>query len=147
MKVLDKAVYQRRIWTYKKRKERLSARLNSMMGKIRLWQAALDKINSKEDFLKKLVKEINEYFNVDIRSRSQKQDIILARSVYYKIAIEKGIKGTFASTFINRTKSYGSKDRMKFTRTLEKKQSNRDAFYNFKKYFETNGNDYTKKQP
>ena len=136
---MTKAQYQRRIWTYKKRRERLSARLNSMLDKIRVWQIALDKISNKEDFLKGLVKEVNEYFNVDIRSRNQKQDTILARSVYYKIAIEKGIKGTAASKFIDRTKSYGSKDRMKFTRTLEKKQSNRDAFYNFKKYFEHSG--------
>lgn len=136
MKQVEKSNYKKWIWEYKRRRKILRDNIDRIDHKIWVWQKAVEKIEGKESFLKKMVKEVNEYFLVDITSKVSKQNVILARSVYYKMAIENGIHGTHASKHIGRTKSYGSKDRMKFTRTLKKNKSNREAFHNFKKYFE-----------
>lgn len=133
---VEKSNYKKWIWEYKKRRKILRDNIDRIDHKIWVWQKAIEKLEGKEDFLKKLVSDINEYFSVDITSRVSKQNVIVARSVYYKIAIEKGVYGTHASKHIKRTKSFGSKDRRNFTRTLEKNISNREAFHNFKHYFE-----------
>ena len=136
MRQVEKSNSKKWIWEYKRRRKILRDNIDRIDHKIWVWQKAVEKIEGTEDFLKGLVNEVNEYFSVDITSRVSKQNVIVARSVYYKIAIESGIYGTVASKHIKRTKSYGCKDRMNFTRTLKKNKSNREAFHNFKQYFE-----------
>ena len=138
MRQIEKSNYKKWIWEYKRRRKRLRENIDRIDHKIWVWQEAVKKLEGKEDFLKKLVSVVNEYFAVDITSRCSKQNVIIARSVYYKTAIESGVKGTVASNYIGRTKSYGSKDRMKFTRTLEKNEVNRKAFHNFKNFYKNN---------
>jgi predicted nucleic acid-binding Zn-ribbon protein len=141
MKVVDKAVYQRRIWTYKKRRKIFKNRISELTKKISQWNNEVRRIERTQDKLKKISKSVNDYFNVDISSKKMDDKHKLARAVYYKISIESKIQGKLVSEYIGRFKKTAGAGRLSFTRSFKTIPKNREAYFNFKKYFDTNSND------
>lgn len=133
---MTKADYQRRIWTYRERRERLKAKSRNLTKKISQWQNQIRRIDYKKDELKKLVKEVNKYFQVDISKKSFLPEYNLARNIYYKIAIESKIQGKVVSEFIGRSKKIAGECRLSFTRSFGKFPKRKKAYHSFKKYFE-----------
>lgn len=134
---MTKAILQRRIWTYRKRRKDLRDKVKNLTKKISLWEARSKRIEKVSEKLSKIVKAVNLYFQVDIRKKCTKPEYNLARNIYYKIAIESKIEGKSASEFIKRRKKRASDGRLYLTRGFKNNSENKDAYHRFKKYFET----------
>lgn len=127
--------YQRKIWTYKKRRDALKRRANSLTKKISQWQNEIGRIDKRKNNLNKIVRQVNKYFDVDISKKCIKPEYNLARNIYYKIAIESKIQGKLVASFIGRSKKIAGEGRLSLTRSFNKHPKNKEAYHNFKKYF------------
>lgn len=135
---MTKADYQRKVWTYKKRREAAKKKIRRMTVKIMIWQNEIRRIETKDEVLNRILKDVNRYFQVDIVEKSMKPEFNLARNIYYKIAIESKIQGTVVSEFIGRRKKQAAECRLNFSRSFKHNKKNIISYHNFKKYFETN---------
>lgn len=140
--MIDKAVYQRRIWTYKKRRRGLRARCIKMTQKITMWESLLRKVERKDkkrkEILDNLVNNVNEYFNLDIKNRSHTKRYTLARNIYYTIGINLKFWGASLSRHIGRSKEKAIIGRRNLLSSLKQKPENKEAYLNFKNFFEKN---------
>lgn len=132
----SKVDYQKWIWTYRRRREGLKIKTRNLTKKIGQWQNEIRRIDYKRDELNKVYKSVNNYFSLDIADKCVKPEYNLARNIYYKVAIESKIQGKLVSEFIGRTKKTACECRLTFTRGWVKNPKNRQAYYNFKRYFE-----------
>lgn len=131
---MTKADYQRRIWTYRKRRLNLSK-------KIRKWEACLrnrrDNDKKRKAVLSVLVKSINEYFEVDIKKRVYDKRHRLARNIYFKVGLDLKYWGTNLSRFIGRNKQMAARGRRTLLSSFKEDEKTKLAYHNFKKYFES----------
>ena len=135
--------YYTMIYTYKQRREEAKRNYEAQRNiyrnctkKIGQWQNEIKRIDSRKRKIKEIIKSINEYFDVDISSRKMDKDHALARNVYYKLAVESRLQGKLVSNSIGRSNWCASINRLKFQKTFKTRPENREAFHNFKKYFE-----------
>ena len=133
---LKKASYQRRIWTYRKRRESCKERQRLLTKKISQWENEVRRIESKQERLEKIVKAVNKYFDVDIMLRTNKGDYALARNIYYKLAIESKLQGKIVGEFIGRSKKIAGECRLNFQRSFKIIHKHKEAYHKFKKYYE-----------
>lgn len=136
MGYMNKAEYQRRIWTYKKRREGLKIKVRLMTKKISQWENEIRRIDNKKNNLNKIYKSVNKYFDLNITDQCVKPEYNLARNIYYKIAIESKIQGKLVSEFIGRYKKIAGQCRLNFTRSFEKYPERKKSYHRFKKYFD-----------
>ena len=131
------------IYTYEKRREEAKKNYEAQRNiyrnctkKIGQWRNEIKRIDFRKRKIKGIIKSINEYFDVDISSRKMDKDHTLARNVYYKLAVESRLQGKLVSNSIGRSNWCASINRLKFQKTFKTRPENREAFHNFKKYFE-----------
>ena len=136
--------YYTMIYVYKKRREEAKKKYEIQRNiyrnctkKIGQWQNEIKRIDTRKRKIKGIIKSINEYFDVDISSRKMDKAHTLARNVYYKLAVESRLQGKLVSNSIGRSNWCASVCRLKFQKTFPTKPENREAFHNFKKYYES----------
>jgi hypothetical protein len=132
--------YKRRIWIYKNRRKqayitsrRLTTRISQMQSCLRSREAREKKANDK---INSLIKSVNDFFGVDIRSNKVDLSHKLARNIYYKIGIEKQLREVLLCKSVNRNAKAASYGRSVLTKSFKTNPENKKAFHNFKNYFE-----------
>lgn len=131
---MTKHQYQKNIWQYRKRRDYLSKQ-------IALWQRQLRIMEVRESGCENLIKAIDDFFDVNIRSKKQCVLHRLARKVYYKYGMENGFDGTFLSRAIGlRCTHTSANGRLKFTRSFESNPDNKQQYHNFKNHYEDGTN-------
>jgi hypothetical protein len=143
--------YYKMIWAYKKRRLAMRVKygyttpkykqaVKRINKKLMSWRQEIKRIDKRNLAIEALIKSVNQYFDVDIRVKSKKREILLARYVYYKFGLEEKIyrsKGTHLSKALNRKMPReASMRRLTFTRTFKTTPSNQQAYHNFKSYME-----------
>lgn len=143
--------YYSMIWTYQQRRNvaqlEYSDALREMRRltvKINRWQKAINRIDERNRKISVLVKKVNLYFGVNIKSKSMDLGHIFARSIFFKIGMENKIQGKFLAEFIGRNKRTAFRNRIALTRSFEKNTENLKSFHNFKQYLQ---NEETISQP
>jgi len=118
------------IWIYRKRRANLTKKISQ-------WQNQIKRIDVRNSKQYALQKAINDYFQVDIKTRIMDTKHKLARNCYYKYGMENGFEGVFLSKAIGRKRpSTASENRLKFTRSFKTNPQNKQAYHNFKNYIE-----------
>lgn len=139
---MTKADYQRKIWTYRKRRDVFRNRCHKLSVKIRRWEACLRERESVEKKRKivicNLVKKTNEYFQVDIKTRVTSKGHTLARNIFYKIGLESNISGIYLSKFIGRSQKKALLGRKELLTSFKHNKKNKEAYHNFKNFLENN---------
>lgn len=128
------SMYRKRREDYKKKKyspekiKKISVKISNWLGQIR-------RIEAREYYIQNLIESINEFFDVDIKSRCKDANHNLAQSVFYKYGMENGFTGARLVRSLGRKKtSRASIVRLRFTRSFKTNKKNRDAYHNFKNY-------------
>lgn len=136
--------YYTMIYTYEKRREDAKKNCEAQRNiyrnctkKIGQWQKEIKRIDERNKKIRKIIKSVNEYFDVDIASRRMDKQHVLARHIYYKLAVESRLQGKLVSNSIGRSNWCASICRLKFQKTFQTNPENREAFHNFKRYFES----------
>lgn len=137
--------YKMKIWEYKKRRKEYrksykgeipiykTKRYILLTRRISQWTKEIKRLEIRKRKINKLVKKVNTYFQVDIKSKSTKKEVVLARMIYFKIGLESGICGTHLARHIGRKSSdIASYNRRKLTKSFIDNPENKSAFYNFK---------------
>jgi len=137
--------YVTMIWIYEKRRKELrestSKRLKQMREKISVYNKRIRDIDKRNEVIAAIIKLTNDFFNVDIGSKSQSASVVLARYSYYKAGLEMNIPnvdGTHLSEAIGREKKEAFRRRIYFTRSFKTKPENKKAYHDFKKYLDKN---------
>lgn len=133
---MTKADYQRKIWTYRKRRDGIKERCRNLTKKINQWENEIRRIDYKRKELTAIRNLVNKYFDLNIANKTTSPEYNLARNIYYKIAIESKIQGKIVSEFIGRKKKTAGECRLNFTRNFNKNKISKEAYHNFKKYFD-----------
>lgn len=109
--------------------------------KIATWQRAIRRIDERNSLIHELLKSINEFFSVDIKTSKTNHQHRLARHIYYKYGMEQmKIYGTFLSEYIGRKGRWtASRCRQRLTRRFKNNPDQKKAYHDFndymKKYF------------
>lgn len=133
--------YASRIFTYKKRRaafiKKSRKRLRNYTAKLKVWTREFRRAKAKEAQASKLMRDTNEYFQVDIRTKSNKRAIVLARYCFFKYGIDKKINGSLLVLTIGYNyppKAY--RDRKRFTQSFKKNTQNKNTYHQFKDYMQ-----------
>lgn len=109
--------------------------------RISQWTKEIKRIENRKRKIQKIVSAINEYFLVDIKSRSTNKDVVLARMIYFKYGLENRICGTHLLRHIGRRHPDVARyNRTKLNRSFVDNPENKDAYLRFKRNFEININ-------
>lgn len=124
--------YVSMIWQYRKRRDALNQ-------KIQTWVRELKRIDAKNEKALFLIREVNQYFNVEIQVRCNKPQYVLARNCYYKYGMEEmDLRGlVLAKTLGNTYRKRASESRLRFTRSFRVNLKNKEAYHSFKRYIES----------
>jgi len=137
---MDKATYKRRIWTYRQRRKVFRNHVKNLSKKIRQWEACLRNREIEEKKRKiiigKLIKRVNEYFDIDIKEKKQNKKYVLARNIYFKIGLERKLKGTHLAKEIGKSSKAAAKGRLKLLISFKHDNKIKQTYHSFKKYFE-----------
>jgi len=132
--------YVTMVWIYKKRRE--EARSKKVLGatkyltrKINQWIKVIRRIDKRNETLGDIAKQVDAFFGVSIKSKCMNVSHKLARKVYYKYSIEKGIQGAKVSRAIGRVDPFSAiKSRRLFTKSFIVSDYNKDQYHNFLNY-------------
>lgn len=141
--------YQSLIWEYKRRrnlyKENYKGELPiykteryiQLTMKISQWRKEIKRLDKRKRKIAYLLNSVNKYFSVRIQDRVRNEAHDLARKIYFKVGLESKICGTHLSRFIGR-KHYdvAALNRRSLIKSFAVKPGNKQAYHNFKKYFE-----------
>ena len=136
IRMATKSDYLKWIWQYKRRRQSYKKHVRELSKQIDLWKGHVRRIERTNSKLKSIKTAVDEYFETDISSKKMDKKNKLARSIYYKIAIESGIEGKRVSEYIGRNKKAAGHGRLSFTRSFGSSPENKIAFHNFKNFFE-----------
>lgn len=139
---MTKSEYQRRIYTYKKRRDVFRIRCHKLSRKIREWQSCLRERERLEKnrkiLLSKFVQKVNEYFQADIKKKGRNKKNTLARNIYYKVGLESKIHGVVLSKFIGRSSKMALRGRKDLLTSFKHNKENKEAYHNFKDFLKNN---------
>lgn len=139
--------YITKIWMYKQR--RAYYKLNytgdepysntygykKLSMKISQWTKEIKRLDKRNEKIKRLLKSVNNYFDVDIKIKSAQKEVILAKKIYFKIGIESGICGTHLSRYLGKTYiNEATYNRRTLTESFKTNPENKKAFHDFKNY-------------
>lgn len=146
----DRGTYLTKIFEYRKRREEYRKNYKGDVAiykteryilytkRISQWTKEIKRIETRKRKILKIINAVNKYFWVDIRTRSTKKDVVLARKIYFKIGLEMRICGTHLTRAIGRThKDVATYNRNSLIKSFKTNPENREVFHNFKKYFES----------
>lgn len=134
----EKRDYQKWVWQYKRRREAYKNQIRKVTKKISQWNNEIKRIEATTERISRIENAVNYFFSVEISSKKMDKDHKLARSIYYKIAIESKIQGNKVAEHIGRSKKMATDGRLSFTRTFNSEPKNKEQYHRFKKYFEEN---------
>lgn len=134
--------YKKNLWTYeKRRKEHQDAlqRLNKKICQTR-WRIKLKEAGEIKSMrtIENLVRLVNYYFSVDIKSKSWDKTHTLARFIYYKIALESRLKSAQVCRVLNKNSKAASYGRKMLNKSFKTNPENKEAYYNFKNFYKNN---------
>lgn len=139
----DRAYYQRSIWKYEKRREQIRKRyggyrkkgyaqaVKKIRRRLNSYRKQIKSIDARNKKIKELVDKINNFFEVNIKSKQKTLLLSLARSCYYKYGMEHGVDGSFLSVHIGRSRITAHKQRTRFTRSFKTNKKNKEQYHNF----------------
>lgn len=99
--------------------------------KIEICRKQIKRIDKRNEQISELVKSINKFFGVDIKSKKRDSQHSIARNCYYKYGIEKGFEGSKLSVFIGRSKISAHRQRRRFTRSFKTNKEHQKQYHNF----------------
>ena len=156
MKGRTKNEYQSNLATYIKRREELRKQFNWKLGypmptgygdavnkltyRINVWRRQIRRIEAKELILHEIAQKVKDYTGMRVHksigvvigySRNEITRLTIARRIFCKYAIDKGVNGYMVSNFVGaKNKDYASRNRLKLQRNLPKQ------WFEFKKYIQ-----------
>lgn len=146
---ISRADYQHHIWEYKRRREVYrqgyiglmpiykTERYILLTRKISQWSREIKRLDVRKEKISKIVSQVNKYFSVRIQDRIFDTKHNLARQIYFKIGLESKICGTHLLRFIGRkNEDIAAYNRRTLIKSFKTKKENKEAYHNFKKYFE-----------
>lgn len=141
MKVTDKRKrFYQKIYIYKQRREGYKAEgkkenYYQCTKKISQWSKGIRRLDERTSAINQMILAIDDFFEVDIKSRVLNTTHKLARNVFYKYGMENGIQGAFLSLALGRTrKKTASECRLRFTRSFPDNNGNKTTYHKFKSY-------------
>jgi len=127
--------YQRLISIYLQRKRDYAKRIDR---KLAIWRSGIYRIQKRNERITDLICAVNEYFGVDITSKSLDRKTVFARYCYYKYGLENKVCcGRFLSEAVNKTSCEASKRRIDLTRSFKIDNSKRNKYHDFKNYVDS----------
>lgn len=150
-KAMSKSGYQTAIWEYEKRIKDLPSKfkpgcfyyrhhMERMKYKIQMWGTAIKRIEKRDKRIVKIDSSLKEFLGFSVRKSAENdmKELILARDIFCKYAMEHRIEGNFLADYIGyKVKTKPSRDRLRFTRGFEKNPESRDLYKRFKEYMES----------
>ena len=145
---ISRKEYISRIWIYKERRKKYVSNYKGsgpvsstdsyklLTKRISQWTKEIKRLDKRKEKIQCIVDSVNNYFDVDIVTRSTNSRVVLARKIYFKIGLELGIRGTHLARQIRRrSNDIASYSRITLTKSFKTNPENKEAFHNFKNYF------------
>jgi len=140
---MTKNQYEAMIYTYMQRKNRYKKmdkvkyadRIKKLAQRIKVWRMQIYRLEKRYKLINDLIKSINTFFDVNIRSRKMDTTHKLARNIFYKYGMENRLRGMWLSSAIGRVnKKTASGCRMNFTRSFKSHPQNKIYFIKFREF-------------
>jgi hypothetical protein len=105
-----------------------------LTNRISQWTKEIKRIEIRKRKIQTIVNAVNDYFLVDIRSRSTNKDVVLARMIYFKYGLENRICGTHLLRHIGRKHhDVARHNRNRLNKSFVTNPENKQEYQNFKK--------------
>lgn len=145
--------YYTMIWEYEKRREKewakngkSSTAAKNMSRKIKIWKQQIVRIDKRNNQIMAIGNAVTYFTGNNVKNSGGMQGVKklwLARSIFYKYCLEKGIAGNFLREYTGDTSPQTpGRLRKSFTKSFSTHPDNRERYHRFKlyvKYLQENG--------